>query len=102
MVAQAVSPANGAARAIFRSRLDVRKHFQLTVTVAQMLRRNTHLVQDCQMQICQWETCGHLEMPASLNESATPARYRNRQIPGRVCVAIAHARAINNERIVQK
>ena len=54
------------------------------------------------MQIRQRETGGHLEMPASLNESATPACDRNRQIPGHVCVAIAHTRPINDERIVQK
>src|SRR5262249_8898940 len=84
------------------ARLDVRKQFQLAVTVTQMLHPDTHLVHEGQRQTRHREPGGHLEMPAALNESATPAHDRNGQIPWHVRVAVAHARAINDERIVQE
>ena len=54
------------------------------------------------MQVRQRETSRHPEMPATFDLSSSTACQRDRQIPGRVRIAIAHARAVNDDRVVQK
>jgi hypothetical protein len=75
---------------------------ELSITIAQLLSRNPQLVQQRQLQVGQWRMFRIDDMPPALEPPGASAQKQGWQRTVRVPVAVADARPIQKDRMIEQ
>src|SRR4051812_28388451 len=83
-------------------RLQIREEIDLTGAVAEPLDGQPHLVNERQPEIGERSILRELDVAAPLRLAATAPDEQHRQVVMEVDVAVAHARPVHDERMIQQ
>src|SRR4029077_2557192 len=85
-----------------RSSGQLRQLFKLSATIAELLSRNPKLVQQCQLKVCQWRVFRIDDVTPALEPPGASAQKQDRQRAVRVPVAVANARAKQQDDMIEQ
>src|SRR5579883_214013 len=85
-----------------RKRGLLKQFIHLPPAVAKRVETHAHFVEQCKVQVGQRRRFREVNVPAALHLARGPAGDKDRQIVVVVPVGVAHAAAIQEERMVQK